>query len=211
MRILFSLMMLTVTTLFADDGNTNINFAVLRSSTTVEFADVCSCEQQSGVIVEQIEFPNTAATNENGGATLQIWLVDPKDSTKRKLLFTNERGAEIVFSANGQWLFINNNDEEEREKILLYRHTKGLDYEFVGDLTDDAWNFLAKKSGHSPPADHYYVQVDNWVDEHTVLLHLEGNGGLAVENWLCLYDISSKKFSTDLNQHNKASLHVQAN
>jgi hypothetical protein len=210
MRVVFALMMLTVTTLFADDGNTNINFAVLRSSMTVEFADVCSCEQQSGIIVEHIEFPNKLGEI-SGGATLQIWLVDPKDSTKRKLLFTNERGAEVVFSDNGQWLFINNNDEEEEEKILLYRHKKGLDYELVDDLTQDAWNFLANKSGHSPPADHYYVHVDNWVDEHTVLLHLDGNGGLDVENWLCMYDVSSKKFSTDLNMHNKSCVHIEAN
>jgi hypothetical protein len=192
MRILFALMMLTVTTLFADDGgNTNMNYSVLRSRTT-----------QSGFTVEQIEFPNTAPNN-NCCATLQIWLVEPNNPTKRKLLFTTERNAEVVFSENAKWLFINNNDSLERERILLYRQKNGLDYEFVGDLTDDAWDFFAKKSGHPQPSDHYYVEVVCWTDENTVLLRLLGNGGIELESWLCLYDVSSKKFSTDLDQHNK--------
>jgi len=198
MRVLFALMMLTATTLFADDSsNTNLNYSVLRSRTT----------QARGFTVEQIEFPNTAANN-NCCATLQTWLVEPGDPTKRKLLFTNERDAEVVFSENAKWLFINNNAEEESEEILLYRQKKGLDYELVSDLTSDAWDFFTKKSGRPQPSDHYYVEVVCWTDDNTVLLRLFGNGGTYLESWLCLYDVSSKKFSTDLDEHNKKQVRI---
>jgi hypothetical protein len=200
MRILFGLMILTATTLLADDSsNTNMNYSVLRSRTT-----------QSAITVEQIEFPNKHGEI-SGGAIVQYWLVDPYDPTMRKLLFTNERGADVDISPSKEWLFISNNDEEERESILLYRQKNGLDYEFVADLTGEAWDFFAKQSGRPQPSDHYYVHVICWANQNTVLLRLTGNGGIDVENWLCLYDTSSKKFSTDLNQHNKTSLHLQTN
>jgi hypothetical protein len=192
MRILFSLMMLSATTLFTGGCTTNMNYAVLYSRTN-----------HSGITVEQIEFPNKYGEI-SGGAIMQYWLVDPNDPAKRKLLFTNERGADVVISPSKKWLFINNNDEEERELILLYRQKNGLNYEFVGDLTDGTWDFYAKQSGHPQPSDHYYVEVVCWANENTVLLRLNGNGEDSdVENWFCLYDISSKKFSTDLDRYNK--------
>jgi hypothetical protein len=202
MRIVFAILILTAGTFFARANTTSTNDVVVERSTFM------------GIItVEQIRVAHP--TNND---TMQVWLASAADPTQRKLLFTHGRWAEVVFSPDAKWLFINNYDGSTETTILLFRQKAWLDYEYVDDLSSDAWDFFSKKNKLKESKweaggllDHVYVEAVCWTDEHTVLLRLHGQGDHSnLDDWLCLYDISTKKFSTDLDQQNKRHTHLKA-
>jgi hypothetical protein len=201
MRVVFALLMLTAATLFAGDGTTNNDVVVERKTLL-----------SAGIIVEQIRLAHP--TNDD---TMQIWLVSASDPAKRKLLFAHERSAEVVFSPDEKWLFINNYDGSTETTILLFRKKNGLDYEYVDDLTSDAWDFFSQKNKLKESKweaggllDHLYVEVVCWIDSEMVLLRLNGHGDHSnLDDWFCLYDISSKTFTTDFEPHNKQNVRLK--
>lgn len=200
MRNVFSLVILAACTFFARADPTN-SFQLLERKTA----------PMSDIIVEQIFLSHSP------DETRQIWLVSASDPAKRQLLFTHARSAEVVFSPDEKWLFINNYDGSTETTILLFRKKNGLDYEYVDDLTSDAWDFFSQKNKLKESKweaggllDHLYVEVVCWIDSEMVLLRLNGHGDHSnLDDWFCLYDISSKTFTTDFEPHNKQNVRLK--
>jgi hypothetical protein len=150
------------------------------------------------------------------GGTDQIWLVSTADPAKRRLLFTHERHAEIIFSPDEKYLVINNQCLSNEARVLLYRQKAGLEYELAADLTDAAWQFFAHENGlKDPPGfDHSYVSALQWLGEKspTILLSLDGHidGRNHTSDWICLYEVATGKFDTDLKKMNTQNTSLEA-
>src|SRR6202000_3150427 len=128
------------------------------------------------------------------GGTDQIWLVSTADPGKRRLLFTHQRDATVLFSNDESWLVINNHNLSNESRLLLYRRKGPLEYEQAADLTDSAWAFFDKQNGLKAPNgfDHSYVEALRWADDSPppLLLCLEGHSDSRnnTSEWYCLYD-----------------------
>ena len=144
----------------------------------------------------------------------QVWLVSSKNPEERQLLYTHSRSVEILISKDEHWLVINDYAGSNLANVLLFRQQHGLQYKQVEDLTDQAWEFVAARAGHKKrlPLDHTYAEVLRWTDNHTILLCLHGHldSRNHVDDLLCLYDVTSKTFSTDLDKHNKQHTTLEA-
>lgn len=145
---------------------------------------------------------------------MQVWLVSSKNPKDRRLLFTHSRSAEVVISHDEHWLVVNDYAGSDIASVLLFRQQRGLEYKQVEDLTDRAWGFVAAQAGRKKriSLDHTYAEVLRWTDGHTILLCLHGHldSRNHVDDWLCLYDVASKSFSTDLDKHNKQHTTLEA-
>ena len=141
--------------------------------------------------------------------TDQIWLVSSSDPAKRRLLFTHERSATVLFSSDEEWLVINNHILRNESRLLLYRRVGPLHYEQIADLTNAAWSFFDQCNHLKAPNnfDHSYVEALRWAgdDPPTLLLCLDGHADSRnnTGEWYCLYDVPAKAFSTDFDAHNK--------
>jgi len=137
----------------------------------------------------------------------QVWLVSAKDPKKRRLLYAYGRAVEVIFSDDEKWLAINDFAGSDTAEVILFRQQKGGGYKQTENITSRAWQFAASRMGrkHPPALDHNYAQVLRWTDDHTVLLCLHGHTDRHnfIDDWLCLYDVSSRGFSTDLDKHNQ--------
>lgn len=143
--------------------------------------------------------------------TEQIWLASTADPTKRHLLYTHHRRADVVFSDDDSWLVINDHAGSGYSGVLLYRQKAGLEYEQVADLTGSAWKYFNQRNGFkATPFDHAHAEAACWVgtDPPTLLIrlsgHLSGPTGIikASRGWHCLYNIRTQSFSTDLDALN---------
>lgn len=141
----------------------------------------------------------------------QIWLVSTADPAKRRLLFSHERSASVLFSEDEQWLVINNRSGSSESSVLLFARKGELEYEQTADLTDAAWAFFDRQNGLKKPnaLDHVYVEALRWAGEKppTLLLGLSGHGnpGNYTEEWYCLCNVETKKFSVNFRAHNRKS------
>ena len=137
----------------------------------------------------------------------QVWLVSSKNPKKRQLLYAYGRSVAVIFSDDEKWLAVNDYAGSDLAEVLLFRQQKDMEYKQTENITDRAWQFLALKTGRKrrPVLDHDYVQVLRWTDDHTILLCLHGHTDRRnfIDDWLCLYDLSARTFSTDLDKHNK--------
>jgi hypothetical protein len=145
----------------------------------------------------------------------QIWLVSTADPAQRRLLFTHERHASVLFSPDEEWLVINDHRLSNESRLLLFHRKAGLEYEQTADLTDAAWKFFDESNGLKKPNpfDHSYVDALRWASEEQPVLLLCLEGHLDSRNrtaeWYCLYDIGAKRFSTDLDAHNRAATKLE--
>jgi hypothetical protein len=141
----------------------------------------------------------------------QIWLVSTLDPARRRLLFTHERDALVLFSNDEKWLVINDHILSNQSRLLLFRRKTELEYEQVADLTEAAWHFFDEQQRHKwkNSFDHNYVEALRWAgnDPPTLLLILDGHADSRnyTSEWYCFYDVQSKAFSTDLEAHNRRS------
>jgi len=196
MRIVL-LVLFSCNVIFAGDTN-----APPRSMTVT----VAGWSPRQTFYIEQ----HTLSPNE----VMQVWLVSSENSKERQLLYTHARSVEVLVSADEHWLVINDYAGSDQANVLLFRQQHGLKYKQVEDLTDRAWAFVAAQAGHKQPLplDHTYAEVLRWTDNHTLLLCLHGHldGRNYVDDWLCLYDVASQTFSTDLAKHNKQHTTMEA-
>ncbi|XHR28740.1 MAG: hypothetical protein ACFUZC_22840 [Chthoniobacteraceae bacterium] len=149
---------------------------------------------------------------QNEGYKHEVWLVSTADASKRMLLYTHQRNVRVVLSPDDRWLIINNEFASNESNLLLFRQKKGIKFEEVkDDIANGAWNFLAKKEKKAPCLDHNYAEVLRWTDDHTVLICLSGHldSKNHVQDWLCLYDVTTKTFSTDFDANNKRHVVVE--
>ncbi len=140
--------------------------------------------------------------------TDQIWLVSSANPSKRHLLFTHERHAEVLFSDDEKWLVINNHVLSNQSNLLLYRQKEPLKYEQVEDLTKAAWQFFDEQNKPGRHVfDHSYVDALQWANDEppTLLLYLQGHMDSHNHTgpWCCLYDVAAKKFSVNFAAHNQ--------
>ena len=197
MRIIFCLLVLLAGVLYAGDTN-----APSRSSdiTVIGWSPL-----QTFYIEQHVVTPNEVR---------QVWLVSSKNSKDRRLLYTHSRSIEVFFSDDEHWLVINDYAGSNIANVLLFRQRKGLDYKQVEDITDKAWQFVAIKMGRKkrPDFDHEYAEALRWTDDHTILLCLHGHTDRRnfIDDWLCLYDVNSNTFSTDLDKQNKQHTTLKA-
>jgi hypothetical protein len=102
---------------------------------------------------------------------------------------------------------VNDQPVSNISQLLLFHQQKKLEYEQTEDLTDRAWRFAASKMGRKkrPALDHEYAQGIRWTDGHTLLVCLQGDSDrhISIKEWLCLYDVAARTFSTDLDKHNQ--------
>ncbi|MBI5684744.1 MAG: hypothetical protein HZC54_06660 [Verrucomicrobia bacterium] len=138
---------------------------------------------------------------------MKVWIVSSKNAKERQLVYTHGRSIEVLFSNDGHWLAINDHAGSNIANVVLFRQQQGVDFRRVEDVSVKAWAFLASKMGLKlkPGLDHQYVDAIRWTDDHTILLCIYGHTDHRnfVEDWLCLYDVESRTFSTDLDKHNK--------
>ena len=136
----------------------------------------------------------------------EVWLVSNRDPATRKLLFRHQRWVEVLFSPNERSLVINDYCGSGETRLRLFHQKAFLDYQQADDLTDSAWQFFATKSHRKTPPgfDHSYAEALRWTSEQTFLVCLHGHidSRNHIADWLCLYDLSAKSFSTDLDAHN---------
>ena len=164
--------------------------------------------------------------------TEQIWLASTADPAKRHLLYTHHRQAGVDFSDDDYWLVINDHAGSAGSSSLIYRRKAPLVYEQVTDLCVAAWKFFDQRNGlktprkgkieedydksvglEANPFDHRYVDAVCWVDDSppTLLIRLHGyKDDHSHTNWLCLYDVRAKSFSTNFDAHNKKNTKLEA-
>ena len=139
----------------------------------------------------------------------QIWLVSTLDPSVRRLLFTHERDASVLFSENEDWLVINDHYLSNESRLLLFRRKGPLDYEQVADLTAAAWRYFDQQQHAKTPHgfDHSYVEALRWAenDPPTLLLSLDGHldSRNYTSEWYCLYNLRTETFSVDFATHNR--------
>jgi hypothetical protein len=139
----------------------------------------------------------------------QIWLVSTADPAKRRLLFSHERSASVLFSDDEEWLVINNRSGSSESSVLLFARKGKLEYEHTADLTDAAWAFFDRQNGLQRPnmLDHLYVEALRWATAKppTLLLCLSGHGnsGNYTDEWYCLCNVETKTFSLNFRGHNR--------
>lgn len=130
------------------------------------------------------------------------------------MLYTHSRSVEVLISEDQHWLVINDYAGSDMANVLLFRQQHGLEYKQAEDLTDKAWAFVAAQAGRKKrlPLDHTYAEVLRWTDNHTILVCLHGHLDRRnyVDDWLCLYDVASKSFSTNLDKHNRQHTTLEA-
>jgi hypothetical protein len=149
----------------------------------------------------------------------EIWLVSADYQSQRRLLFTHQRSAAVIFSPEETWLAINHHAGSGYSGVLLYRRKAGLEYEKVADLTELAWNFFKRRNGlKEDPFDHAYANALGWTngDSPSLLIGLSGHisdqAGIFKysKGWYCLYHVQTKTFTTNLDALNKENVHLQS-
>lgn len=143
--------------------------------------------------------------------TRRIWLVSAADPTKRELLFTHYRTADVVFSPDEEWLVSNHHAGSSEAYALLYRRNGGLHYEMTTDVGEAAWAFFCKQNGLGSDTgfDHNYVDCVQWLRGRpgTFLLTLRGHADSRnyTSDWRCIYDTKTREFllTKGLKEHNK--------
>ena len=145
----------------------------------------------------------------------QIWLVSTSDPSVRRLLFTHERDATVLFSDDEDWLVINDHCLSNESRLLLFRRKGALDYAKVADLTEAAWHYFE----HQQPTkalggfDHSYVEALRWAesDPPSLLLSLDGHldSGHYTSEWYCLYDVKAGTFNVDFAAHNRRTTKLE--
>jgi hypothetical protein len=139
----------------------------------------------------------------------QIWLISTSDPAVRRLLFSHERSASVLFSDDEEWLVINDHCLSDQSRLLLFHRKGPLDYEQVADLTEAAWHYFDEQQHAKAPNgfDHAYVEALRWADSDppTLLLVLDGHMDSRnyTSEWYCLYEVRAKAFNMDFALHNR--------
>ncbi len=176
------------------------------------FAAISASAQQKSpkgdIIVEGERLNDGGAKSSD---TRRVWLVSASDSSKRELLFTHYRGADVVFSHDQELLVINDHRLSNEACALLFHKTGELGYKMTVDLSDGAWKFFCKENGISGETgfDHSYVDCVQWLKNLPGCLLLTLRGHIDSRNhandWRCIYDTVKREFYVTeyLKNHNE--------
>ncbi|MEO5359705.1 MAG: hypothetical protein H7843_04580 [Nitrospirota bacterium] len=135
-----------------------------------------------------------------------IWLYSKNNPSKKALLFSYERDADVLISPDEKWLVINYRAGTTDTDALLYKNAKGLEYEVSELLNDKAWDLFRKthKQYKIPDFGHSYAEAVRWSsDSKSILLYIYGHDDLSpktLEPWFCVYDLTTGKMTLDFNR-----------
>ena len=142
----------------------------------------------------------------------EIWLSLRSDPSKKELLISHWRIAEVLMSDDEKWIIINNKFASDNSVPMLCRHAKGIDYKFVRDIADvsigkRAWQFFEKEHHLKVPLDygHEYVDAIRWgSNSHTVLLQIQGHEDEShyLDPWFCVLNVETLALTLDLRELN---------
>ena len=188
-----------------------IPFLLSMSLASCSFAVSAFAQQKSpkgGMVVEGERLNDGGPKSSD---TRRIWLVSARDAGKKKLLFTHYRAADVVFSADEEWLVINDHLGSSEACALLFHKTGELDYNMSVDLSDGAWKFFCQQNGvpGGTGFDHSYVDCVQWLKGRpgALLLTLRGHADSRnyVDDWRCVYDTAKREFlvTRNLQKHNE--------
>ena len=141
-----------------------------------------------------------------------IFLFAPSKPELRQQLCTFSRDASLVFSPDEKWIALNDHYGSDRARIRLFKRVAGLTFaELRMDPANAAWALLRR--GHGVPypkaLDHYYAHVSEWsADSSAMLVSLSGHtdADRAVDGWLCVFDLKTRRASLDLGRMNRGSV-----
>lgn len=149
----------------------------------------------------------------------QLYLYREGDRKVRREIGEDEGGGWIypgnlsaIFSSDGKYLLINNGTGSAGRDFAVYRLRKGLDYEFLKELSiGDEVEKLAFKLKRIGPdnyvLNHRYVDFVAWTARHVVRVELSGKGDRLERNakgreqryfihangWAALFDLDKQK------------------
>ncbi|MBF0554182.1 MAG: hypothetical protein HQK96_06425 [Nitrospirae bacterium] len=135
-----------------------------------------------------------------------IWLYSRKNPSKKALLFSYERDADVLISSDEKWLVINYRVGTTDTDALLFKKVKDLEYEEIDYLNDKAWNLFRKthRKYKIPQFGHSYVEAVLWSsDSKSVMLEIYGHDDLSpkrLEPWYCIYDLTAGKMTLDFDR-----------
>ena len=141
------------------------------------------------------------------------------DPSQKELLFEYDREAVANLSPNGKWIVINDRPVRGECNPRLFKQKAGLKFTEVenGGIRKKAIEFFIRFNKyprgigeHMFPEGACIVESELWVDDSkSLLLRLsKGQTGepLWINNWRCVYDLSTGQVSTDLKVLNRGSV-----
>ncbi|WP_420265504.1 hypothetical protein [Candidatus Magnetominusculus dajiuhuensis] len=135
-----------------------------------------------------------------------IWLYSKKNPSKKALLFSYERDADVLISPDEKWLVINYRAGCNVTDANLYKQIKDLKYEYVTSLNDFAWDLfrVTHKQYKIPDFFHNYAEAVLWSsDSKSVMIEIYGHDDISpkkLEPWYCIYDLTTGKMTLDFNR-----------
>jgi hypothetical protein len=154
----------------------------------------------------------------------QIWLSDAKNQNNRVLLMSYPRESydshDFIFSPDEAHLAVNSQILSDHASVSLVKRKTSLKYEFIASLgdhddNDPIWKYFDSVVGPykgqkvSDDLDHIYARAVCWSEDGSALL-LTLSGAyceyLKLLNWYCVYDLTTKKPTLDLNCMNRNTL-----
>ena len=142
----------------------------------------------------------------------KIYLHLANDNEHWVLLCEYGRDAGVVFAPNEAWLAVNDYELSNFAHIRLFERRAQLEYaESKLDPSGSAWALLRKLYRVPYPAglDHAYSEALRWSpDSSAIMVRLWGHADLDrnVDDWLCVYSISSRGASVNLSILNRSSV-----
>jgi hypothetical protein len=148
----------------------------------------------------------------------QIWFSEANNRDNRILFASyprvSYRSSSFLFSPDEKRLVTNIHDRSDYGTIALYQKTGPLQYKNVHCIDSGVlWDFFDHLIGHnstenklSKRFDHRYVRAIRWsTDSSAFLISLTGevSGDIYLTDWLCVFDLNSRKLTLDLKPMNR--------
>lgn len=151
--------------------------------------------------------------------SFKIVLSSLADPSQKKLLFEYDREAVANLSPNGKWIVINDRPFRGECNPRLFKQKAGLKFVEVKDasIRKKAIEFFIRSNKypkrigeHMLPAGACIVESVLWADDSKSLLLRLSKGQtcepLWINNWRCVYDLSTGQVSTDLKVLNRGAV-----
>lgn len=135
-----------------------------------------------------------------------IWLYSKDHPSKKALLFSYERDADILISPDEKWIVINHRVGNNITELILFKKVKGLKYERIAWIDVLAWNLFRKTHSQYkiPEFFHNYTEAVRWSsDSKSVLIYIYGHDDETpkkLEPWYCVYDVTTDAMTLDFNR-----------
>ena len=141
-----------------------------------------------------------------------IYLFEPGKPQERVILCKFNRDAELLFSPDESWIALNDVIGSIVSEIRLFKRIKGLNYS-ESNIHADALSWKLLERLHKIPRKvdlmHTYARVIKWSsDSSSFLVALSGHTdiNLHVDEWVCVFDLRTKRASLSLSLLNRKAV-----